>query len=206
LPQSQEQARQASQVINWLTKVEPQNTEWMQAGALANFDRAGLELGSFQLTDAKSAASAACDSTERLIARDRSVSAWRDLQLRCLRTRVRIAIRERDADAAVALARQGLVMARSEKNEVDRAFAIAGAEFALGEALARASQPDAARGAYERALAAWPKNVEERPSELADHAILLRRLGQQAEASRLAQRLAEMGYRHPDYLNGRQQG
>jgi tetratricopeptide (TPR) repeat protein len=206
LPIALDQAREASLVINWLTKAEPQNTEWMLAGARANFERAGMELAAIQLNEAKSATNSACDSAARLIARDRSVSDWRNLQFRCLTTRVHIAIRERDADAAVALARQGLAVARTEKNEVDRAFAVAEAEFALGEALARASQADAARGAFERALAAWPKNVEERPSELADHAILLRRLGQQAEANRLAQRLAAMGYRHPDYLNGRQQG
>jgi len=207
LPQALEQARNASTVVDWLAKTEPQNTEWMQAGAQANFERAGLEFAAGNIAEARSATMAACNAAARLIARDSSVTMWRTgLQIRCLRAKSRIALGAGAADEAANLARQGLALARTEKNEVDRAFALAAAELTLGDALKQAGQADAAHGAYERALGSWPKNVEERPRELADHAILLRRLGLQDNARKLGERLAAMGYRHPDYQSGRQQG
>ena len=207
MPPALNQSRQATAAIDWLTKAEPANTEWMQAGAQANFERAGLELASNHLDEARLAARSACAAAAGLLARDRSVEAWRTtLRLNCLRTNARIALRSGRVDEAVSLARQALVLARTEKYSFDRAFAIATAELTLGDALKQAGQADAAQGAYERALGSWPTNVEERPRELADHVILLRRLGQQDNARKLGERLAAMGYRHPDYLSGRQQG
>ena len=179
----------------------------MQAGAQANFDRAGLELAAGRIDQASSAAQAACDVADRLLARDRSVAMWRTtLQLRCLRTRARIALRSGRPEEAVTLARQTVVLARSEQGQVDRAIAVADGELLLGEALRAAGQADAARGAFERALSSWPGKIEERPYELANHTILLKRLGKTGEANVIGRRLSTMGYRQPDYLNGRSQG
>ena len=201
------QSREASSAIEWLTKAEPQNTEWMQAGAQANFERVGLELAANDVAAAKAAVDSACDVTSRLAARDPSVSAWRtDMQLRCLRIQARVALRLGNTAKALEYSQQALAVARTEKLEVDRAFAVALTELSLGDSLSAAGQRGAALGAYQRALDAWPKNVEERPWQLANHTLLLRRLGRTEEARAMAQRLAMMGYRHPDYLSGRQQG
>ena len=201
-----EQSREASAVISWLTRTEPQNTEWMQAGAQANFERSGLELAANQLEGARFAANDACAAAARLVARDRSVAAWRtDLQLRCLRAKQRIALRDGDTAAAVSLSQQGVALAQTEKDGIERGLAMSSAEMALGEALQRTSQAAAAQGAYSRALEAWPRKVELRPRELADRAILLRRLGRTKEADEIGRGLASMGFRHPDYLRGRLQ-
>jgi tetratricopeptide (TPR) repeat protein len=86
-------------------------------------------------------------------------------------------------------------LARTEANPIDRGFSVSAAEQMLGDALARSGNAAEARGAYERALAAWPKNVEYRPQQIADHAALLLRLGRQSEASKLRAELTAMGYR-----------
>jgi len=87
---------------------------------------------------------------------------------------------------------------------VDRGLRIASAERTLGDALASSGNREAARGAYERALAAWPKNVEEQPREMANRAVLLARLGRSEESNALAQRLAAIGYRYPGFRRERQ--
>jgi tetratricopeptide (TPR) repeat protein len=204
MPQAIEQARQASVVFDWLTRAEPRDTEWMQHGANTNFGRVKLELAANNIPEARDAARSACNAADRLIARDRSVSDWRStLQLNCLEANARIAMRAGATGEAVSLAQHGLVVARTEKNPVDRALAVALAEMLLGDALTKAGQADAARGAYQRALLSWPKGIEEPPRTLADHANLLRRVGRTAEASALDERLDVMGYRAPDYLASR---
>ena len=204
MPEAIRQSREASAIVDWLTRTEPADTEWMQAGANANFERARLELAANNIAGARDAARSACDAANRLIARDRSVSDWRStMQYSCLEANARIAIRAGAAAEALSLAQRGLAMARTEKDPVDRAMAVALAEKLLGDALTTAGQSDAALGAYRRALASWPKRIEERPRTLADHAILLRRVGRTADADALDRRLREMGYRPPDYLAAR---
>lgn len=206
MPAAIEQARQASAATEWLTKAEPQNTEWLQAGAQVNFDRAALELAAGRVAEASSAIQAACATSSQLLARDRSVALWRiELQLRCLRTRARIALRNGDPVQAEALARQAVVLARTEQDPVNRGFAVADSELLLGDALRANRQAETAKGAYERALSNWPANAEQKPRELADRSILLKRLAKSPEARGVDERLSKMGYRHPDYLNGRPQ-
>ena len=200
MPQAIEQARRASSVIGWLTDAEPQNTEWIEAGALANFDRSELERASGNLSQAKAAADAACNAAAALVARDRSVTMWRtELQRRCSDIKARIAVRGGDPSEGVNLARQSLALAREEANPINRGMMLARSSLVLGDALTAAGQREAAKGAYEGAAAAWPQGIEEQPQELADHAKLLKRLGQRREAAALAQRLASMGYRRPDF-------
>jgi tetratricopeptide (TPR) repeat protein len=207
MPQALDEARQASALGEWLTRAEPDNTEWLQAGTQANFDRAGLELAAGRVDAAKAAAQIGCDTAADLLARDRSVADWRiDLQLRCLLEKARIALRTGATADAVRQSQQALAVARTEVNPTDRGFHLAAAEQMLGDALRQAGDRAAARGAYERALAAWPRNVEERPGELANHAILLRRLGRESELTKLAGQLNALGYKHPDFLRAMRQG
>jgi tetratricopeptide (TPR) repeat protein len=200
MPQAIEQARQASAVIGWLSNAEPDNTEWIEAGAFSNFDRSGLELASGNLPQAQIAASAACEAAATLVAKDRSVTFWRTgLQRICFDIRARLATRGGDPSEGANLARQSLALARQEANPINRGMLMARSNLVLGDALTASGQREAARGAYQAALAAWPKGIEEQPQELADHAMLLKRLGRRQEAATLVQRLAAMGYRRPDY-------
>jgi hypothetical protein len=139
-----------------------------------------------------------------LSAKDRSVADWRNrLQLQCLKLNARLALRGGAAGEALSFARQALVLARTEKDPVNRGFEIAAAEIVLGDALSRNGQREAAQGAYQRALDAWPKGIEERPRDLAERAVLLRQLGRGGEATALAARLRSIGYRQADYLGRR---
>ncbi|MDV3258029.1 MAG: TIR domain-containing protein [Sphingomonas sp.] len=202
-----EQARMASTVSQWLTRTEPTNTEWLQAGAQSNFDRASLELASGNVDQARTVSDAACETSRRLAAKDRSVAVWRiRLQLRCVKTRAQIALRTGRSADAMGLAQQAVPLARTEQNPVSRQLELASAELLLGEALRAAGRADAALGAYERALAAWPKGIEEEPRDLAERAVLLRRLNRTAEFKEVSRRLSAMGYRHPDYRMQTRQG
>ena len=200
MDQAFEQARRASVLAAVLTKTDPANAEWQQWEANVNFDRALLEIAAGRVSEASRLADSACQSAARLQARDRSVEAWRtSMTHTCLMTRAKIALAAGSGESAVAFARRALVLARTEKKAIDRGLAVASAELILGDALRQTRQPDAARGAYERAHAAWPKNVEEKPRELAEHAILLRRLGRDGEAEPMIRQLSAMGFRHPGY-------
>lgn len=195
-----EDSRRASALLEWLTKVEPANTDWIQSGAGSNFERASLELAANRPGEAQVWADSACRAAQTLAARDRTVTLWRiGLNLDCLQTRARIAIRTGSSADAIRYSQQALALARTEPNPTSRGFEMAYAQMLLGDALANDRRREAARAAYERALQSWPRNVEEKPEELARQAVLLRRLGRQAEAAPLAKTLSAMGYRHPDF-------
>jgi tetratricopeptide (TPR) repeat protein len=196
LPGALTQSRLASDIIDWLTKTEPANTEWLQAGANANFERVAFELSANRIAEARAVAESACAATAELISRDRSVTRWRtEMQLRCLQARARIALRSNDPDGARRLAQEALALARTPANPVDRAFEVATAERLLGDALAQSGATGQARAAYGRALSAWPLQVEQRPTQLAELAELFVRLGRRGEAKEVASRLTAMGYR-----------
>jgi tetratricopeptide (TPR) repeat protein len=195
------QSRLASEVIDWLTRTEPANTEWIQAGVWVSFERAELELAANHVEAADAATRTACEATSRLVETDSSVAAWRvELSYTCQINAGRVALRKGTVPGAIEAAQQALALARTVKDPVDRAFNVAQAEKLLGDALSRAGNRDAARGAYARALAAWPKGVEERPRNLADRAILLTQLGRHGEAGQISRQLRAIGYRQPDYL------
>jgi tetratricopeptide (TPR) repeat protein len=200
LDKALEDSRAASSLLEFLTKVEPANTDWLQIGAASNFERASLELAANRPGDARMWGEAACDTAQKLAARDRSVTLWRiGLNLDCQQTRARIAMRAGVPADAIRYSQQALALARTEKDAISRGFEIAYAEMLLGDALSRDGQSDAAHGAYLRAFQAWPSKVEEKPEELARQVMLFRRLGRQSDAAPLVERLKAMGYRHPDF-------
>ncbi|QDP19635.1 toll/interleukin-1 receptor domain-containing protein [Sphingomonas xanthus] len=200
MPQSIDQARQAAKLVDWLMRTEPNNTEWMQAGAQTNFDRAALELAAGNAAGARSAADSACAASTALLARDRSVTMWRTtLQLRCAKIKGLIALHLMNSAEAQSQARRALTIARGEEKPIERGLAIAESEMLLSHALAMAGQASGARAANQRALTAWPTDIEEQPREIANRALLLRQLGRAEEANRLVQRLAAMGFQHPSY-------
>lgn len=200
-----DEARQASAVLAILIKTEPANAEWLNHGVSAAFDRSELELAAGRSEEAAATAREACASADSLFRRDPTVADWRiTFRLRCLSLRARLALRGAAPAEALPLARQALTIARQQVDPVDRGFALAASEALLSDALGAAGEQDAARGALQAALAAWPRNVEEKPSELAEHAVLLTRL--KMDASPYARRLSAMGYRHPAYLRAAKQG
>ena len=194
-----EQATLNAAVLSFLTKTEPENTEWAQAGANVSLERAELQLAAGRTTEARTSGEAGCAAARRLIQRDRTVEMWRtQLQQQCAIIRARIALRTGATVEALAEARELLVLTRTEKDPINRAMSAAWANLLLGEALRASGQHDAARGAWQTAAAAWPQGIEEKPQELARKATLFDLAGRDSE--RIRKRLAAIGYRHPDYL------
>ena len=66
-----------------------------------------------------------------------------------------------------------------------------------------AGASDAARAAFERAAAAWPRQLPDRPTLIARKVLILSGLGRRAAARDLAVRLDRIGYREPTYLHDR---
>lgn len=195
------EARRARQALAYLTKTEPDNAEWLGIGTWAGFEQGELELAAGRIVDAAATVRQSCEATDSLVRRDRSVARWRTTyRQECLTLRARLALRGPAPAEALPLAQQALTVARLKSDPIDRGYSIAASQLVLSDALRAVGQTDAARGSLEKALAAWPKGVEQRPSEIALYAVLLARLGRDRTA--YTHRLAAMGYRHPAYLRG----
>jgi hypothetical protein len=93
---------------------------------------------------------------------------------------------------------RALASARTESNEdpVTDRYHIAASSRLLGDIRRRAGDERGAMAAWSAGLAQLPPNVAERPSEMEEHAQLLRRLGRGDEARPLADRLAAMGFKN----------
>ena len=129
-----------------------------------------------------------------LIARDPTVVAWRDTGITCLRLRAELAANAGARDEALALANQVLAGVRAIDSKSDP-FALAQAHKLLGDVMIRSGDRSGAIGAWQAALAAWPKGVAETPSQMATRGELLRGIGDRAEGGRISADLAAKGYR-----------
>ena len=197
--QAFEQASLNSTVLAFLMKTEPNNTEWIQTGADASLDQAELQLAAGRTAEALAAERTGCAAADKLAERDPTVAKWRtSLQLKWTIVKTRIALHDGDAAGAQAQARQLLALTRAEPNPVRRALSTAIANFLLGVSLQAAGQTEAARGALQAAVDAWPKDIEETPQDLARKALLFDLAGR--DSGPIRKRLAAMGYRNPDYL------
>ena len=202
IPQAFEQAGLASGVLAYLMKAEPENMEWVQIGATFSLEQAGLNLAVGRLGEATASANEGCSATRRLTERNKSVEAWRlDLQRRCMAIRARIALHSDDPVEALNYSRQALALSRTERDAADRGIAVATANLLLSDALQASGQRDAAMGALQAAVAAWPRDIQEKPAEMASHATILAKAGRSTAA--LDQRLKAMGYRHPEFTRAR---
>jgi hypothetical protein len=76
----------------------------------------------------------------------------------------------------------------------------------IGDIRAANGQRAGARRDWQSARAVLPPGEGEAPVILAQRAILMRRLGEEAGARALAARLDRIGYRHPDYVKSFNQG
>jgi tetratricopeptide (TPR) repeat protein len=200
IPEALKQSGSALQVAAWLTKTEPNNTEWLQAGANAGFERTEILLAAGRIEEARSATSASCNTTMRLIARDPSVTIWRNrLRMYCLRSQALVALRSGVADEGLTYARQALALARAEDDPINKGLETAAAETLLGDALAGTGRAEEARAAYLRALSAWPTDVELRPRDLVERSLLLAKSGKRDDAKQVGAQLRSIGYRNADF-------
>ena len=196
------QDRQAISIAEGLVATEPGNSLWLEDGAWAKLDLSELLRFDGQRDAAASAARDGCDSTARLIARDRSVVGWNDaLRRACALARGRLALEAGAVGEAEAAAR-GAIPARTAKGDINSnsRSKLAQLRSLLGDVLVRRGDADGARTQWQAALTDLPPGDAETPPVLARRASLYKRLGNQAAVRPLAARLDRIGYRYPDYL------
>jgi tetratricopeptide (TPR) repeat protein len=184
-----------------LFRIEPENTEWLQANVSGRFDLADLQLAIGQLGPAAAMTRSACDLVDRLIRRDNKVADWKsEKRNSCLLMRARLAIADGDASEALQFAKAALAAARSSPSVTDRSTMIFRSFAVGGNALALLNRQNDAMNWWKLALGSIPKTIELRPREQALIALTHARLGNRGEAQRLMSSLAAIGYRHPAYV------
>lgn len=186
-----------------LYRVEPQNTEWLQANAAGRIDLADLQLASGNIAEAASTTRAACDIVDRLVRLDSSVADWKSrFGVNCLALRARVALAEGDAATADSLAREALNTARASAKPIDRAVLSAIASSVGSAALAELGRREESASLAKDALRALPANIGLKPREAVEVASLKLRVGDDRGAAEIASRLRQMGFRHPAFVRG----
>jgi tetratricopeptide (TPR) repeat protein len=179
-----------------LLAIDPTNTKWLESA-----QRSRLILARELFSQGKAAEAAAqvqpvCSTYKKLVAKDRSVVPHSTGLRDCLILQARIAARSGQNGTAGALAAEALRTANSVKtlDPADARFGVAEALRVLGDIRRSGGDSVGGQTAWTDALAAVPEGIAEKPSEAAEHALILERLGRSAEAARLKSRLTEQGY------------
>ncbi len=196
--------QKADALADELIRTEPDNTEWAQFAAGSTLDLGELQLAVGQAEAAGVSTRAGCGIANRLAERDSSVVQWRaTLRGACLTLRAKLALARNAPGEARALAARRVALAQAELargRALETQYALADAELLRGQVAERMGDATAARNAWVAAAAAWPRQGELRPDQLAKRAWLLRRLGRAREAEEAERQLTEIGYRHPAFV------
>jgi tetratricopeptide (TPR) repeat protein len=192
-----QQARAAVQTGQALIPTEPDNMKWVQYTAGAQFDLAKILLANRSAQEAAEQTRGGCDLSERLSGRNSNDAASRLLPFECLNMRAQVADADGSTDEAISLASRALSAARMLRtgDPVDDRYVLAFAYRVLGNIENRSGDAEAARQAWQTALATMPTGFNESPRQLMMRAELLGALGRTEEAKPLRQRLSAIGYR-----------
>jgi hypothetical protein len=181
-----------------LYRIEPDNTEWLQASGNARLQLADLQLATGAVSEAARTTRGACDIVSRLLQRDSTVADWRArYQVMCMNLRARLAAASGNAAEAVALARRSLSAARTTPKPVDRATLSFAAFVTGGDVLAQAGNRQEAARWWRAALASISRPIQMAPREKAQLVSVHLHLGDVASARGISEELDAIGYRHP---------
>lgn len=184
---------QARQVI----PVERNNTVWLQKEYDAQLALAERELATGNRAGASTQTESACATVRQLLVRDPKFPDWRAGLRDCELMRARLALASGAGVDALTAAENALAAARTVKSHdgsTDQ-FGLAKSYRILGDAEKTSGNQAAATAAWRQALATLPQGVTERPLEMEEHLIILKRLGEGGAAAQLSRRLAAIGYR-----------
>lgn len=175
-----------------LIPVEPENRMWKNLAAAARLDLARTLLSLGRRDEAARETNAACTMVARLATRGPASGS----QTACLTMRARLALQAGAHAEALALAERALQSARAERSvdPIKDRYSIAAAYRLIGDIRQRSGDADAAGAAWTTGLAQLPGKIAEMPSEMNEHAELLKRVGRADEARPLADRLKATGY------------
>ena len=192
-----DQFRQAIGEAERLNQVEPDNAIWRTAAARTRLELAAALINLGRTAEAGREVALGCGATDALREQAPSGSTWRDLQTSCRLNRARLALASGSVAEAVVLAEQAIESARRESSSdpLRPRYRMASANRVIGDARRRMGDRIGAEQAWNAGYNQLPSGVAERPREIAERAELLDRLGRRAEARRLAERLAAMGWK-----------
>ena len=192
-----ELARASLAQADMLVALEPANALWAEYDYNARQLLARVLIATGKRDEAASDLTTACQTVDRLLKRPAPKPEWRNGLMKCLMMRAQLASAGGAKDDALGLAIGALDAARNvhTADDVVDAFRIARAYRVIGDIQRDRGDLASAHAAWSSGLAAIPKGVPELPDEIADHAVLLQRLGRGADARPLAARLNSIGYR-----------
>lgn len=187
-----------------LLAIEPTNTEWQETELRALIAQVDNLILLQQFATARAVYRTAQSSLGRMIAADSKNAIWSIGLRSSLEVRgAQLALAEGNAAAAIDLA-QGAARRLAWTKELNRFEAAKiGAEAAIiaGDGLARLGRQAEAQGVWQSAIAELSAtSLDNVSSILCSRFLLLKRLGNTAEATRIARELDGQGYRHPAYL------
>ncbi|HMI41341.1 MAG TPA: TIR domain-containing protein [Sphingomicrobium sp.] len=191
------QFRSAVNEADRLIPTEPDNMLWRDLASRAHLALADALMSARKNDEAAAQTRAGCDLVGRLIALDSSVVEWRVSERICLTMRARLALDAGADEEALALARQALAAARSDKgtDSIEVRYTVANAYRLLGDIHRQMGDRQSARIAWQAGLDVLPRRVAERPTETSDRAELIERLGRTGEAAAIRAKLDTIGYR-----------
>ena len=183
-----------------LYKIEPDNTEWLQANVDGLFHLADLQVALGRTEEAARTTRGGCDIVGRLVQRDQTVTNWRArLQVICLNLRAKLASGSGNGAQAVALAQQSLAVAQASPKPRERSVLSMLARSVGSSALHAVGRSNEATDWARKGVAVAPERSLLSPRELVELSSLEQRAGNTAAARRIATRLDSIGYRHPNY-------
>jgi tetratricopeptide (TPR) repeat protein len=176
---------------------EPNNAVWVDYGATARAALARQLLLVGQLDEAATQTAAVCGAAQRLLRKDAHNAAWRSTFSTCWALQAKVALARGDSVRGLSFAQRSLDVAKSvhSGDAVGDRYFLASAYRLLGDAEQKAGDGNAARQSWIAALRDLPVRAAEEPSQAAEHAAILRRLGRDGDAQQIASRLDAMGYR-----------
>jgi tetratricopeptide (TPR) repeat protein len=145
-------------------------------------------------------AEAGCAIAQGLMARNAHYQGWRAGARQCWILRAEIALGTNSKNQALIFANKAIRSAAvvSSSDRAADKYGLSKAYLVLGDVERSLGDPAAAASAWQQALHELPAGVAEQPVELDQHAKILERVGDSAQAQRIAARLNAMGYRRGD--------
>jgi tetratricopeptide (TPR) repeat protein len=192
-----QQFRAAVSLADALIPKEPTNMRWVEYASIARADLAKQLLQSGHTAEAQDLTRAVCDGSNVLLRRDPHKANWLATREQCWTLQARLALGSGDKAGALGFAQRALDVAKSAHSgdSIADAFAIATVYRTIGDIQRDSGDAGAARSSWSAALAQLPKSGAEEPNQMAEHALILRRIGREAEAQPIDAKLQAMGYR-----------
>lgn len=182
-----------------LLRLEGENAEWLRAVANTGFDLSEVQLAAGRTDESANTLRAACDIVDRSIKPNTALTDWAAYgRVRCSLIGGRIALREGNAQQGLLLAMASFDRSKIAPKANDRAIFLMQSLLLRSDALEMLGRQQEAVAAAQRAIGTLPPSIELRPSDMAQVAALQSRVGKRAEALKLKNRLAAIGYRRSE--------